>query len=194
MRKTNVFKTYLTLFLSFFKIGLFTFGGGYAMIPLIQREASEKRDWINQNEILDVIAIAESTPGPIAINAATYIGFKVGKFWGSFFATLGIVLPSFGIILLISLFYQQFMELAFISAIFKGLRIGVIILLFRAFIKLSKSFKFNLFNIILLLIVLGVNITLAILNVRFNYTSMIMIFTGMLLGIIFCKPKKGENV
>ena len=72
------------------------------MIPLIEREASEKRSWIDQNEILDVIAIAESTPGPIAINAATYIGYRVGKFWGSFFATLGIVLPSFGIILLIS--------------------------------------------------------------------------------------------
>ena len=194
MRKTNVFKTYLTLFLSFFKIGLFTFGGGYAMIPLIQREASEKRDWISQNEILDVIAIAESTPGPIAINAATYIGYKVGKFWGSVFATLGIVLPSFGIILLISTFYEQFMKLTFMTAIFKGLRIGVIILLFRAFFKLAKSFKFNLFSIILLLIVLGVNIALAVMNVSFNYTSMIMIFSGMLLGILFCKPKKGENV
>ena len=164
------------------------------MIPLIQREASEKRDWISQNEILDVIAIAESTPGPIAINAATYIGYKVGKFWGSVFATLGIVLPSFGIILLISTFYEQFMKLTFMTAIFKGLRIGVIILLFRAFFKLAKSFKFNLFSIILLLIVLGVNIALAVMNVSFNYTSMIMIFSGMLLGILFCKPKKGENV
>ena len=194
MGKTNVFKTYLTLFLSFFKIGLFTFGGGYAMIPLIQREASEKRDWINQNEILDVIAIAESTPGPIAINAATYIGYKVGKFWGSFFATLGIVLPSFGIILLISTFYEQFIQLTFMTAIFKGLRIGVIILLFRAFLKLAKTFKFNIVSIIILLIVLGVNIALAIMNIKFNYTSMIMIFAGMLLGIIFTKLGKGENV
>ena len=163
------------------------------MIPLIQREASEKRDWINQNEILDVIAIAESTPGPIAINAATYIGYKVGKFWGSFFATLGIVLPSFAIILLISTFYDQFMKLKFMTAIFKGLRIGVIILLFRAFFKLSKSFKFNLFSILILLIVLTTNVILAVLNITFNYTSMIMIFSGILLGILFCTPKKGET-
>ena len=164
------------------------------MIPLIQREASEKRDWVNQNEILDVIAIAESTPGPIAINAATYIGYRVGKFWGSFFATLGIVLPSFGIILLISTFYEQFMQLAFITAIFKGLRVGVIILLFRAFLKLAKSFKFNVLSTIIVLIVLGVNIAFAVMNIKFNYTSMIMIFAGMLLGIITTKVSKGENV
>ena len=164
------------------------------MIPLIEREASEKRSWIDQNEILDVIAIAESTPGPIAINAATYIGYKVGKFWGSFFATLGIALPSFGIILLISTFYSQFMELTFIAAIFKGLRVGVIILLFRAFLKLAKNFKFNALRIIIIAIVLGVNLAFAIMNIKFNYTSMIMIFCGILIGIVSTKFEKGENV
>lgn len=164
------------------------------MIPLIQRDTSEKRGWISQNEILDIIAIAESTPGPIAINAATYIGFKVAKFWGSFFATLGIVLPSFGIILLISTFYERFMELTFINAMFKGLRIGVIILLARAFLKLSKSCKLNAFNIIILILALGVNLTLAFLQVSFNFTSILMIFTGLLIGVISTRVSKGGNV
>ena len=163
------------------------------MIPLIQREASEKRGWISQSEILDVIAISESTPGPIAINAATYVGFKVGRFWGSLFATLGIVLPSFLIILLISTFYDSFMKLTFLTAIFRGLRVGVIILLFRAFLKLLKTFKINVFSIVLLVLALGVNITLAILDVKFSYTSMIMIFVGLLIGVIVTRFKKGEN-
>ena len=164
------------------------------MIPLIQRDTSEKRGWISQDEILDIIAIAESTPGPIAINAATYIGFKVAKFWGSFFATLGIVLPSFGIVLLISTFYERFMELTFISAMFKGLRVGVIILLVRAFLKLSKSCKLNAFNIIILVLALGTNLALAFLQIKFNFTSILMIFTGLVIGIISTKVSKGGNV
>ncbi len=146
MKKDNVFKKYISLFITFFKIGLFTFGGGYAMIPLIQREASEKRGWVSPNEILDIIAIAESTPGPIAVNAATYVGFKVGKFWGSLFATIGLVLPSFGIILVISFFYKEFMALTWINAIFKGLRVGVVILLARVFLKLKKTCKLSVFT------------------------------------------------
>ena len=91
-KKINV---YLDLFLSFFKIGLFTFGGGYAMINLLQNEFVLKKKWLNEDEFLNIIAIGESTPGPIAINSSTFIGYKVGKFWGSLFSTLGVVLPSF---------------------------------------------------------------------------------------------------
>ena len=96
------FKKLFTVFITFFKIGAFTFGGGYAMIPLIQRETVENHKWISDDDILDIIAIAESTPGPIAINSATFVGYKVAGFWGSFAATLGVVLPSFIIILVIS--------------------------------------------------------------------------------------------
>ncbi|MBQ1988903.1 MAG: chromate transporter, partial [Clostridia bacterium] len=95
-------KKALQLFLTFFKIGAFTFGGGYAMIPLIQKEVVEEKKWITDDDILEIIAIAESTPGPIAINSATFVGYRVCGFWGSFFSTLGVVLPSFVIILIIS--------------------------------------------------------------------------------------------
>ena len=90
------------LFATFFKIGLFTFGGGYAMIPLIQRETVENKGWVTEDDILEIVAIAESTPGPIAINTATFVGSKTRGFWGAFFATLGVILPSFIIIFLIS--------------------------------------------------------------------------------------------
>ena len=97
-------QTLWRVFFTFFKIGDFTFGGGYAMIPLIQRETVEKHGWISEEDILEVVAIAESTPGPIAINAATFIGYRVAGFLGSLCATLGVVSPSFVIILLICLF------------------------------------------------------------------------------------------
>ena len=89
---------YIKLFLTFLKIGAFTFGGGYAMIPLISREAVENHKWIEDKDILDIVAIAESTPGPIAVNAATFVGYRVGGVLGAFCATLGVVLPSFVII------------------------------------------------------------------------------------------------
>ena len=98
MKKPNKFKQLLVLFLTFLKVGALTFGGGYAMIPIIQREVVEKRKWASEADILDILAISESTPGPISVNAATYIGFRVAGFWGSFFATLGLILPSFAII------------------------------------------------------------------------------------------------
>ena len=97
----NKWNTLKELFCTFFKIGAFTFGGGYAMISIIQKEAVEKKKWVSDEDILDVVAIAESTPGPIAINSSTFIGYKVMGFWGSFFATLGTVLPSFIIISII---------------------------------------------------------------------------------------------
>ena len=94
MKKQSLFYKYFSLFSTFFKVGLFTFGGGYAMIPIIQKEIVDKKKWVNEIELLDIIAISESTPGPIAINSATYIGYKVAGVLGSVFATLGIVLPS----------------------------------------------------------------------------------------------------
>ena len=102
---------YLELFWTFLKIGAFTFGGGYAMIPLIEREVAEKKHWITSEEILEVTAIAESTPGPIAINAATFIGYRIAGFAGAFLATFGVVLPSFLIIFGISFILRQFEQL-----------------------------------------------------------------------------------
>lgn len=120
------------IFASFFKIGAFTFGGGYAMIPLIQNEAVEKRHWVTDEDILDIIAIAESTPGPIAINSATFVGYKAAGVLGSMCATLGVVLPSFVIILLLSYVLQQFQELKPVVYAFNGIRAGVLALLVKA--------------------------------------------------------------
>ena len=129
----------LNLFLTFFRIGLFTFGGGYAMIPLIQREAVEKNKWVSDDDILEVIAIAESTPGPIAINSATFIGYKVAGVWGSFFATLGVVLPSFIIILLISFVLREFADIKAVQYAFNGIRAGVLALVIKAWWTMVKK-------------------------------------------------------
>ena len=127
------------LFLTFLKIGAFTFGGGYAMIPLIQRDIVEKNHWLTDDDILEIIAIAESTPGPIAINSATFVGYRVAGFFGAMFATLGVVLPSFLIISVISMVLEQFEHLAVIQYAFNGIRAGVLALLIKALIGLYKK-------------------------------------------------------
>ena len=127
------------IFLTFMKIGAFTFGGGYAMIPLIQREAVEHHHWVADEDILDIVAIAESTPGPIAINAATFVGYRVKGFAGALAATFGVVLPSFAIILAISYLLRQFRELKVVQYAFNGIRAGVLVLMLKALIKMFKT-------------------------------------------------------
>lgn len=122
----------LQLFLTFARIGAFTFGGGYAMIPLIQKETAEKRGWVSPEDILDVVAIAESTPGPIAINAATFIGYKTAGITGAACATLGVVLPSFLLIAGLAVLLQQFQALRPVRYAFWGIRAGVLALILRA--------------------------------------------------------------
>ncbi|MDY0317711.1 MAG: chromate transporter [Candidatus Izemoplasmatales bacterium] len=142
----------ITLFLTFFKIGLFTFGGGYAMIPFIHQYAVEKYKWITDEEFLDIIAIAESTPGPIAINSATYIGHKVKGIKGSAMATLGVVLPSVIIIVLIAAFFMQYKDNVWVEYAFKGVRIGVAILVLNAAIRMYKKLDKNILSYVLILI------------------------------------------
>ena len=129
----------LNLFLTFMKIGAFTFGGGYAMSPLIQREVVEEKKWINESELMDMIAIAESTPGPIAINSATFVGHHVGGFWGAFCATVGVILPSFAIIAAISYVLQQFERLRAVKYAFMGIRAGVLALILKAFWNMARQ-------------------------------------------------------
>ena len=132
-------KKLLQVFLSFFKIGAFTFGGGYAMIPLIQNEAVEKRGWVTDDDILEIIAIAESTPGPIAINSATFVGYRAAGVLGSACATLGVVLPSFVIILLISFVLKQFQDIVAVQYAFHGIRAGVLALLCKSLWTMYKK-------------------------------------------------------
>jgi len=127
------------IFATFFKIGAFTFGGGYAMIPLIQKETVETRKWITDDDILEIIAIAESTPGPIAINSATFVGYRTCGVLGAAAATLGVVLPSFLIILGISYVLREFQELKAVQYAFNGIRAGVLALLFKALWGMYKK-------------------------------------------------------
>lgn len=127
------------LFWTFFKIGAFTFGGGYAMIPLIQREAVEKRGWVTDRDILDIVAVAESTPGPIAINAATFVGYRVAGYPGAACATLGVVLPSFGIIALLSHALELVGDNLTVQYAFRGIRAGVLALIIKALVSMYRQ-------------------------------------------------------
>ena len=128
----------LTLFRNFFRIGLFTFGGGYAMLPLIEEVCVEKHGWITHEEMLRITVIAESTPGPIAINCATYVGKRRAGFPGALAATAGVVLPSFLIILAISMFLDRFLEIRVIANAFRGIKIAVSLLIVQAALRMFK--------------------------------------------------------
>lgn len=132
-------KRLFQVFFTFFRIGAFTFGGGYAMIPLIQNEAVEKHHWVTDDDILEIIAIAESTPGPIAINSATFVGYRAAGVLGSVFATLGVVLPSFVIILALSFVLEAFQEVRAVQYAFFGIRAGVLALLVKALWTMYKK-------------------------------------------------------
>lgn len=199
MKKTTTFYTYIQLFLTFLKIGALTFGGGYAMIPIIERDVVEKRKWVTQIEMLDILAISESTPGPISVNAATYIGYKVGGFFGSFVTTLGLALPSFIIILLISFIYEKFLSWKIIQAAFLGLKVGVVILLFNAVYKLKKGVTFSIPALISFIITLGGTLVSFFLDFNlkigtFNLSlSIIFIVSGLIIGIITEVLSKERN-
>ena len=129
----------LDLFLTFAKIGLFTFGGGYAMIAMIENNCVEQKKWITHDEMMNITVIAESTPGPIAINCATFTGYKKAGLIGALMATLGMIIPSFMIIYLISIFLDNFLELTIIANAFKGIKIAVGLLILDAAITMIKK-------------------------------------------------------
>ncbi|MDD3308122.1 MAG: chromate transporter [Acetobacterium sp.] len=145
----------LTVFTTFFKIGLFTFGGGYAMIPLIEYEIVERHHWIESKDILDIFAIAEATPGVIAVNTATFVGYKVAGFWGSLLATLGVVIPSLTIISLIALFFQEFQSLEWVGYAFKGVRAGVVVLILGAVVKMAQKGEYTPLTVLILILTFG---------------------------------------
>ena len=175
------------LLLTFAKIGLFTFGGGYAMIAMIENNCVERKQWITHDEMMNITVIAESTPGPIAINCATFTGYKKAGFLGALAATLGIIVPSFSIIYLISMFLDNFLELTLVANAFKGIKVAVGILILDAAVTMIKKmhkkklprvimlcscaimlciniFAWNLSSISLMLIAAAVSLTVFLLN------------------------------
>ena len=184
MKKDSYLFKLLILFLTFMKIGAITFGGGYAMIPIIEEEVTKKRKWISEIEIMDILAISESTPGPIAVNTATYVGYKVAGITGGIFATIGLTIPSFVIIFVISFFYQDFMKWPVIAAMLKGLKVGVIILLFSAVLRLRKGVKVNLVGTILFVSALSIMLVFSFIDIGFKYLSLSLILLGIITGIV----------
>lgn len=175
-------KLALTLFLSYFKIGLFTFGGGYAMIALIEREFVVRKKWINEVELYEIIAIAESTPGPIAINCATFVGYKILGFVGSFLATLAVCIPSFAIIYLISVFYDAFMALTAVAYAFEGIKVGIAIMITVAGVNMIKKGKKNAFAVGIFLLTFAAATCIDIFSLDFS--TIYIILSGAALGII----------
>ena len=170
------------LFLTFFKIGLFTFGGGYAMLPLIENICVVKKKWITHEEMMDITVIAESTPGPIAINLATYVGYKQKKTVGALVATLGMVLPSFCIIYIISRFLDNFLEITWVVSAFRGIKIAVALLIVDAALKMFKKMKKKPFPLVIMSLSLVAMIIINMLALRIS--SIVIMLMAALIGLV----------
>ena len=184
----------LELFITFFKIGLFTFGGGYAMIPVIENDCVEKKQWITHEEMMNMTVIAESTPGPIAINCATFVGYKKAGFLGAIFATVGVILPSFTIIYLISMFLDNFLEITFIANAFKGIKVAVGILIFNAGINMAKKMNKDILSKVLLICSFLLMLSVNLFSLNFSTISLMIIGAAISLcafGIKAFRDKKG---
>ena len=183
----------LAIFLSMLKIGCFAFGGGYAIIALLENEFISKRSWIDHNEFLDVVAIAESTPGPIAINVATYIGYKLKGVVGAVVATVGMCLPSFVIMYLVSLFYEQFMEITLVAAAFKGIQICVVYLIASAGFKMLKKMKKTSQNIIVFSVTCVGMILCTLFDIHISSVWFILAAGVLGLSIFFIRKNKAKG-
>ncbi|MBO5338779.1 MAG: chromate transporter [Clostridia bacterium] len=189
-------KNSFLLMLVMMKIGAFTFGGGYAMISLLHSEFVEKKKYLSHDEFMDLVAVAESTPGPIAINMSTYIGYKRCGFWGAIFSTLGMCVPSFIIIFVISLFFDRFLEITWVKSAFHGIQICVIYLILSAGIKMLRQLKKNAFNIVVFTITAVLMVSFSIFNISFSAIFYILI-SGLFALVIFLiknlKEREGKK-
>ena len=189
-------KILLDLFLTFAKIGLFTFGGGYAMIPIIEDSCVERKKWITHDEMMNMTVIAESTPGPIAVNAATFVGFKQKGLLGALFATVGITLPSFVIIYVISMFFDNFLEIGIIAKAFMGIKIAVGILILNAGINMLAKTKKKVLPVTIVIVSFTVMMLINIFSV--NFSSIILLLIAAAVSLVFflvgemSKKKGGE--
>ena len=193
---TGRLKSLWLLFITMLKIGLFTFGGGYAMIHLLENEFVSKKKWIEEDEFMDLVAIAESTPGPIAINCSTYIGYKKERISGAVLATLGMCIPSFTIIFLISLFFNQFLSIGWVASAFKGIQVCVVFLILSAGVKMLKKMKKKPFNLIVMSATFLCMVAFGVFAVSFSSIFYILIsgFVGLLIYLIgYFKSKKSPE-
>lgn len=176
------FASYLDLFLTFLKLGLFSIGGGTTMLTLLYGELVERKRWINDDELVEMTAISESTPGPIAINLATYLGYSRGGFLGALLATLGVILPPFVIMFVISIFLQNILSNNLVQYAFMGIKCGVVFLLIKVSINLVKNNKKDLLALIILISVISLMIVFTIFSISFSAIYFIII--GAILGLL----------
>ena len=194
MKEEKPAKNLLNLFLTFFKLGIFAIGGGPTMLTLLQGELVEKKNWLTNDELMEMTAIAESTPGPIAINLATYLGYKKGGFFGALLATLGVVITPFTLMFVISLFLEKFLSFEAVKYAFMGVKVGVVFLLLKVSITLIKSLKKDLFGITLLSIVTIAMVIITIFAVKFS--AIYFILLGAVLGLLvygIIPKKRGDK-
>ena len=171
------------LFLTFFRIGAFTFGGGYAMISVIENICVEKKHWITHEDLVNVTVIAESTPGPVAINCATFVGYKQKGLLGSIAATLGVVLPSFIIIWAISMFLERFLEIAWVASAFRGVRVAVGLLILDVGIRMAKKMPKEPIRIILLIAALVLMVLINLLNWKISTLVLLLCAAAVSLSV-----------
>ncbi len=182
----------LDLFLTFAGIGLFTFGGGYAMISLIEDSCVEKKQWITHDEMMDVTVIAESTPGPIAINCATFVGYKLKGLTGAVAATVGMVLPSFCVIFLISMFLDDFLEITWIAHAFAGIRIAVGILILDAAIRMIKKMRKKPMPLAVMICAAAAMLVIDIFALRISSITLMLIAAAVSLVIFLIGRNAGK--
>lgn len=182
-RKAVGMSVLIELFMTFAKIGLFTFGGGYAMLSIIEDICVEKKNWITHDEMMNITVIAESTPGPIAINCATYVGYKKGKLPGAILATLGVAVPSFVIIFVISMFLEGFLEIAWIAHAFQGIKLAVGILILDAALKMIRKMPKKRLQIGIMVAAFIVIILINVLNLHLS--SVVVMITAALASVAF---------
>ena len=170
-----------TLFWTFLKIGAFTFGGGYAMVALLEHEFVEEKQWVSKEEFLDMVAIAESTPGPVAVNSATYIGYKIDGTAGAAASTVAVCIPSFVVIYCISLFFDRFLSLTVVAHAFRGIQVCVIYLIFSAGVRMLKALDKSPFTTGVLAAVMLVMVGLSLAGV--SVSSILLILLSGAAGV-----------
>ena len=182
------------LFLTFVKIGLFTFGGGYAMISVIEHICVEDKQWISHDDMMNITVIAESTPGPVAINCATFVGYKKMGIGGAIVATLGMLIPSFTIIFVISMFLDNFLEIGIIANAFKGIKLAVGILIVDAALKMIRKMQKKVYICVILICSTVMMLAINIFSLTFSYL-IIMLVAGMIsLGLFAGKSRKESEL
>ena len=193
MKEKKPLKNLIELFLTFLKLGLFAIGGGPTMLTLLQGELVEKKKWLSNDELMEMTAIAESTPGPIAINLATYLGYKRGGFFGALLSTLGIIITPFTLMFIISLFLEKFLSFEAVKYAFMGVKVGVVFLLLKVSFTLVKNLKKDWFGITILSVVTIAMVIITILAVKFS--AIYFILLGAVLGILVYGiiPKKRRD-